>query len=58
MKVLMIGNDSTVKGGITSVIDQFRTRDWAKDGITIDYLATYKYTDNVRKILFFFQTII
>ncbi len=52
IRVLMIGNDSSVKGGITSVINQFKENLWSED-FELDYLSTYKYQDNFRKILFF-----
>ncbi|MGO2765975.1 MAG: glycosyltransferase family 4 protein [Streptococcus thermophilus] len=53
MKVLMLGNDPSVKGGITSVISQLLTHDWNSEGIDMKFIPTYVETNNVRKIFFF-----
>ncbi len=53
MKVLMLGNDPSVKGGITSVISQLLAHDWSSEGIDMKFIPTYVETNNVRKILFF-----
>ena len=53
MKVLMLGNDPSVKGGITSVISQLLAHDWNSEGIDMKFIPTYVETNNVRKILFF-----
>ena len=36
-KVLMLGNDESVKGGITTVITQFRTHDWNGRNIKLKF---------------------
>lgn len=52
-KVLMVGNDSTVKGGITSVITQLMSHDWYSEGIDMRFIPTYVDSNSVNKILFF-----
>ena len=49
----MVGNDSSVKGGITSVISQILSHDWAKDDIDMRFIPTYIEANNFKKILFF-----
>lgn len=49
----MLGNDPSVKGGITSVISQLLAHDWNSEGIDMKFIPTYVETNNVRKILFF-----
>ncbi|CZQ96520.1 glycosyl transferases group 1 [Trichococcus palustris] len=53
MKVLMIGNDSSVKGGITSVINQLREHDWKNENVELHFIPTYIETNAINKILFF-----
>ncbi|PWG64458.1 PssE/Cps14G family polysaccharide biosynthesis glycosyltransferase [Bifidobacterium callitrichidarum] len=53
LRVLMVGNDSSVKGGITSVISQLMGHDWAADGVTMKFIPTYIAANPVRKMLFF-----
>lgn len=53
MKVLMLGNDPSVKGGITSVISQLLAHDWNAEGIDMNFIPTYVEANNVKKILFF-----
>lgn len=53
VKVLMVGNDPSVKGGITSVISQMISHDWSEDGIDMKFIPTYVETNNFKKILFF-----
>lgn len=53
MKVLMIGNDPSVKGGITSVISQLMEHDWYNDGIEMEFIPTYIEASSTKKILFF-----
>lgn len=53
MKVLMIGNDPSVKGGITSVISQIMAYDWEKEGVEIKFIPTYIEATTIRKIVFF-----
>ena len=56
MKVLMLGNDSSVKGGITSVINQLMEYDWNADEIEMKFIPTYIETSNVKKIAFFINS--
>lgn len=53
VKVLMVGNDLSVKGGITSVINQIMSHDWKTDGVDIKFIPTYIETNNFKKVLFF-----
>lgn len=52
-RVLIIGSDSSVKGGITSVINSFLQYSW--DNIEIDLLSTYIDGNALKKILFFLK---
>lgn len=53
IKVLMIGSDNTVKGGITSVIVQLLKYDWSKKNIEMRFLPTYKSGNSIKKIMYF-----
>lgn len=53
LRVLMVGNDPSVKGGITSVISQLLAHDWAADGVNMKFIPTYIDSNPVKKILFF-----
>ncbi|NEG89964.1 PssE/Cps14G family polysaccharide biosynthesis glycosyltransferase [Bifidobacterium aerophilum] len=53
LSVLMVGNDPSVKGGITSVISQLLAHDWAADGVSMKFIPTYIAANPVKKILFF-----
>ena len=53
VKVLMLGNDSSVKGGITTVINQFLEYDWKKDNIELKFIPTYIEKNNFAKVIFF-----
>lgn len=53
LKVLMVGNATTVRGGITSVIQQLLNHDWARDGIRIKFIPTYVDRNIMQKIMFF-----
>ncbi|SCP96235.1 glycosyltransferase family 4 protein [Anaerobium acetethylicum] len=53
VKVLMVGNDSSVKGGITSVITQMLSHDWVADGVEMKFIPTYIEANNFKKIIFF-----
>lgn len=55
VKVIMIGNSPKVKGGITTVINQFKSYDWKKHNIEIDYISSYIDTN---KICMFFYYIV
>lgn len=53
MKVLMIGSDLSVKGGITSVINQLIAHDWKQEGIEMNFIPSYIEANAVKKMLFF-----
>ena len=53
-KVLMVGNHPSVKGGITSVINQLLEHDWSAYNIEMCFIPTYSETNNIKKTLFFF----
>lgn len=53
LRVLMVGNDPSVKGGITSVIGQLLAHDWVADGVSMKFIPTYIAANPVKKILFF-----
>ena len=53
LRVLMVGNDPAVKGGITSVIGQLMDHDWAGDGANLRFIPTYIAANPVKKTLFF-----
>ncbi|MBR3897734.1 MAG: glycosyltransferase family 4 protein [Bacilli bacterium] len=53
IKVLMVGNHESVKGGITTVINQFKEFDWQKNNIEFKFISTYIDKSNIIKILFF-----
>lgn len=54
--VIMAGNHSTVKGGISSVVNQILGYDWSRDGIDMTYVATYRGGNAMKKILVFLQS--
>lgn len=56
MKVLIIGSDLSVKGGITSVINRFLQYKWSN--VEIDLLPTYIEGNCINKILFFYKSLI
>lgn len=49
--VLMLGNDPSVKGGITTVINQFKEHKW--ENVRLEFIPTYKDNNAIVKILFF-----
>lgn len=53
-KVLMVGNSPSVRGGITTVIGQYRKYDFKKHDIKLNFIPTYKDTNAVIKVLYFF----
>lgn len=53
----MVGNDPSVKGGMTSVIVQLLSYDWDAHGIHMSFIPTYIEGNPVRKVLFFCQVI-
>lgn len=54
-RVLIIGSDSSVKGGITSVIDRFLNHQWC--GIESELLPTYIEGGAIKKIVFFLKNL-
>lgn len=56
VKVLTIGSDSSVKGGITTVINSFLN--YKFEDIELELLPTYIETNNFKKITFFFKSLI
>lgn len=54
MKVLMIGNHSRVKGGITSVISQLLEHNWKEENIEMMFIPTYIETGILAKTVYFF----
>lgn len=55
IRILTVGCDSSVKGGITSVINQFKNYQWINSAIEMDYLVTYKTTNFFGKIFTFIK---
>lgn len=53
IKILMIGNDPSVKGGITSVITQLLEHDWSEENIDMKFIPTYIDTNNIKKVFFY-----
>lgn len=53
MKILMVGNNFSVKGGITTVIQSLLKNDWEKYGICMRFIPTY-IDDNFGKMILFF----
>lgn len=54
IKVLICGSDRSVKGGISTVIDQLMDHDWG-DRLQFSYLATHISGNAVKKSLFFLR---
>lgn len=52
MKILMIGSHRSVKGGITSVVNQLLNHDWESD-VEISYVPTFIEGPSLKKIFFF-----
>lgn len=55
IRVLIVGSDSSVKGGITSVIDRFLNYNW--NDVDIELLPTYIEGSSIKKIIFFLKSI-
>ena len=56
VKVLIIGSDSSVRGGITTVINSFFN--YKFEDIELELLPTYIDVNNFKKIIFFFKSLI
>lgn len=48
----MVGNDPSVKGGITSVISQILSHNWESDGIDMTFIPTYVESNFIKKCFF------
>lgn len=53
IKVLMLGNHQSVKGGITSVIQQLLSYDWDSVGIEMNFIPTYIEASVTKKALYY-----
>ncbi len=53
MKILMVGNDESVHGGITTVINQFKKNNWKNKNIDFKFIPTYIEGNTMKKSLFF-----
>lgn len=51
----MLGNDPSVKGGISSVITQLQQYNWNDEGIKMKFIPTYKNTNLLITCLFFLR---
>lgn len=49
----MVGNDPSVKGGITSVISQLLSHNWQADHIEMRFIPTYIDAGSIKKALFY-----
>lgn len=57
MHVLTVGNDPSVKGGITTVISQILAHDWTRDGIRMSFVPTYVSGNPLRMITKYVQAV-
>lgn len=57
IRVLIVGSDSSVKGGITTVIDSFFKYNW-NDNIKIELLPTFIEGNAYKKLSFFLKNLI
>lgn len=53
IRVLMVGNDLSVKGGITSVISQILKHNWKIENIDMHFIPTYIDGSAAHKVTFF-----
>ncbi len=53
VKVLMCGNHPFNNGGMTAVITQIKKKNWKKEGIQLDFVATFKPGSLLFKSFFF-----
>lgn len=54
IKVLMVGNHPSVKGGISSVISQLLEHDWSENNIKMKFIPTYIEANTLLKIVYYF----
>ena len=52
IKVLMVGSNLSVKGGITSVVKQFLNYEWSEE-IELKYIPTYIETNKIFMIMYY-----
>lgn len=52
-KILMVGNHRSVKGGITSVINQLLKYNWKESNIDLEFISTYIENNSTIKIIFY-----
>lgn len=57
INILMIGSDTSVKGGIVSVVEQLLSFNW-NSNIKITYLASHIDGSKIKKITFFINSLI
>ena len=50
LKVIMVGNAPSVKGGITSVISQIMSHNWRDQNIEMSFIPTFEGGSAVNKI--------
>lgn len=53
LRVLMVGSDPSVRGGISGVIGQIRGFDWSAAGIHMEFIPTYIESNRIRQLWFF-----
>lgn len=53
IKVLMLGNHQSVKGGITSVIQQLLSYDWGSVGVEMNFIPTYIEASAMKKVFYY-----
>lgn len=53
LKVLMIGNHPSNKGGMTSVINQIRNHNWRAENIELAFIPTFMPGNPIKKTVFF-----
>ena len=49
LKVIMVGNAPSVKGGITSVISQIMSHNWRDQNIEMSFIPTFEGGSAVNK---------
>ena len=53
INVLMVGNNPSVKGGISSVMSQLLAHDWSADSINMKFIPTYIEANSIIKMAYF-----
>ena len=57
IRVLVVGNDLSVKGGISAVISQLLSHDWHSDGIDMSFIPTYIGNNRLKELFFFAKAV-